>query len=167
MAPLKPAPVCIRIQSQGEDLMTMTDVLCHHKPAAPKSALLLVSGLMWSLVGLMLCQLAFRWYLIASLEDHFGFLLAGAFLALAIHQFGFSIIARRNIFRIQELQEKPCIFAFMAWWNYPLVLFMIGLGLTLRHSPIPKIYLGVLYIGIGGALFLSSVRYYSSLLQQS
>ena len=146
--------------------MAMTDALCHLKPAAPKSALLLISGLMWSLVGLMLCQLAFRWYLLVGLPDHLDFLLAGAFLALAIHQFGFSIIARRNISRIQMLEEKPCIFAFMAWWNYPLVLFMIGLGLTLRHSPIPKIYLGVLYIGIGGALLLSSLRYYSSFMHQ-
>jgi hypothetical protein len=145
----------------------MTDALCHLKPAAPKSALLLISGLIWSLVGLMLCQLAFRWYVQAGFQDHLIFLTAGAFLALAIHQFGFSIIARRNISRIQMLDEKPCIFAFMAWWNYPLVLFMVGLGLALRHSPIHKIYLGVLYIGIGGALLLSSIRYYSSLLNQS
>jgi hypothetical protein len=145
----------------------MSDIFYRLKPSIPRSGLILVSGFMWSLVGLMLCQLAFRWYISAGFQDHLGFLLAGAILALAIHYFGFSIIARRNIYRIQKLDEKPCLFAFMAWWNYPLVLFMIGLGLTLRHSPIPKIYLGVLYIGIGGALLLSSIRYYSSLLNQS
>lgn len=141
----------------------MTDALSRLKPSIPRSGLLLISGLMWSLVGLMLCQLALRWYVQAGFQDHLTLLIAGAFLALAVHQFGFSIIARRNITRIRLLDERPCIFAFMAWWNYPLVLFMIGLGLALRHSPIPKIYLGVLYIGIGGALLLSSLRYYRSL----
>jgi hypothetical protein len=145
----------------------MTDALSHLKPAAPKSALVLISGLMWSLVGLMLCQLAFRWVVLVGFQDHLGFLLAGVILALPIHHFGFSIFARRNISRIRTLNEKPCLFAFMAWWNYPLVLFMIGLGLTLRHSPIPKIYLGVLYIGIGGALLLSSIHYYRSLSHQN
>jgi hypothetical protein len=146
--------------------MAITEAVYRLKPATPKSVLLLISGLMWSLVGLMLCQLAFRWYVLASFQDHLGFLLAGVIVALPIHHFGFSIFARRNISRIRTLNEKPCLFAFMAWWNYPLVLFMIGLGLTLRHSPIPKIYLGVLYIGIGGALLLSSLHYYSSLLHK-
>jgi hypothetical protein len=144
--------------------LALNDDLSHLKPALPRSSLLLVSGLMWSLVGLMLCRLAIRWYLLEGIGDHLGFLLAGVLLALAIHYFGFSLIARRNISRIQKLNQKPCVFAFMAWWNYPLVLFMIGLGLSLRHSTIPKTYLGVLYIGIGAALFFSSLRYYSTLL---
>jgi len=144
--------------------MALIDTLSHLKPALPRSSLLLVSGLMWSLVGLMLCQLAIRWYLLAGIQDHLGFLIAGVLIALAIHSFGFSLIAKRNISRIQKLNQKPCVFAFMAWWNYPLVFLMIGLGLTLRHSPIPKTYLGVLYIGIGAALFFSSQRYYISLL---
>ena len=143
--------------------MAVTDTLSRLKPATPRSGLLLISGLMWSLVGLMLCRLALRWYLLAGIQDHLVLLLAGVLIALAIHHFGFSIFALRNISRIRKLDEKPCVFAFMAWWNYPLVLFMIGLGLSLRHSPIPKIYLGVLYIGIGGALLLSSLHYYRSL----
>ena len=138
------------------------DTLSHLKPALPRSVLLFISGLMWSLVGLTLCRLALKWYLSAGMQDQLALLLAGILLALAIHQFGFSIIARRNILRIQNLDEKPCMFAFMAWWNYPLVLFMIGLGLALRHSPIPRIYLGVLYIGIGGGLLLSSLNYYKT-----
>lgn len=137
--------------------------LSHLKPALPKSYLLLLSGVMWSLVGLMLCRLALKWYLALNIEDQWGFILVGVLLALPIHLFGFSIIAISNIKRIQLLPEKPCFFAFMSWWNYPLVAFMISLGLALRHSPIPKSYLGILYIGIGGGLFLSSLRYYFAL----
>ena len=131
------------------------DTLSRLKPALPRSVLLFVSGLTWSLVGLMLCRLALRWYFSAGIQDQLILVLAGVLLTLAIHQFGFSIIARRNIIRIQMLGDKQCMFSFIAWWNYPLVLFMIGLGLALRHSPIPKSYLGVLYLGIGGGLLLS------------
>jgi hypothetical protein len=160
-------PRKLSIKPQDQLYMAMTDMLSRLKPAMPRSALILFSGLMWSLVGLMLCRLAIGWYLLEGILDQLGFLLAGTLLAFAIHLYGFSKIARKNIARIGKLNEKPCIFAFMAWWNYPLVLFMIGLGLTLRHSPFPKIYLGVLYIGIGGALLLSSLLYYNSFPQRT
>jgi len=36
---------------------------------------------------------------------------------------------------------------------------MISIGVTLRHSSIPKQYLSILYNGIGLGLFLSGVVY--------
>jgi hypothetical protein len=74
------------------------------------------------------------------------------------------MLAKVNIPRIQDLPPKPCIFAFMQWWNYPLVIFMISLGIWMRHSPIPKQFLGILYFGIGSALFLASLLYYLALI---
>jgi hypothetical protein len=119
---------------------------------------------MWSLIGIMLCRLALKWYLALNIGEHWTYILAGLLLALPIHRFGFSTIAISNIKRIRLLQEKPCLFAFMSWWNYPLVAIMISLGLIMRHSPIPKSYLGILYLGIGGGLFLSSYWYYKVLI---
>jgi hypothetical protein len=63
--------------------------------------------------------------------------------------------------------EKPCLFAFQAWHSYPLVIVMIGLGITLRKfTPIPKPLLGILYIGIGGGLGLASLHYYQSIISR-
>ena len=63
-------------------------------------------------------------------------------------------------------EEKPCLFAFQEWHSYPLVIFMIALGITLRKfTPIPKPLLGILYIGIGGGLGLSSFHYYWQIFQ--
>jgi hypothetical protein len=42
---------------------------------------------------------------------------------------------------------------------------MIALGLLLRHSAIPKPYLAILYIGMGLALLLSSLRYFLQALK--
>jgi hypothetical protein len=141
--------------------------LTQFKPALPRRYLLLISGLMWSMVGLMLCRLAIKWYIAQNLGDHWIYILGGVVLALPIHRLGFSTFATSNINRSMQLPEKPCIFAFMSWWNYPLVAFMIALGLALRHSVIPKSYLGILYIGIGGGLILSSILYYQALISPS
>ncbi len=88
--------------------------------------------------------------------------LAGVLLASAIYYFGFSKLAKKNIQRITDMAgDKICIFAFQEWTSYPLVIVMISLGIFLRmYSPIPKPLLAVMYIGIGGSLFLASLHYY-------
>jgi hypothetical protein len=75
-----------------------------------------------------------------------------------------TIGARNSLPRIFQTAPKPRVISFMEWWNYPLVIFMILLGIWMRHSAIPKQYLGILYFGIGGGLFLSSLIYYRSII---
>jgi hypothetical protein len=119
---------------------------------------------MWSVVGLLLCRLAITWYISLGFGDNLFWFLLSLPLGFAIYFFGFSKLAKVNIPRIQDLSPRPCVFAFMQWWNYPLVIFMIALGLWMRHSPIPKQLLGILYFGIGSALFLASLLYYWALI---
>ena len=71
----------------------------------------------------------------------------------------------KNSRRIQNLEsDQPCLFAFQEWHSYPLVLVMIGLGITLRKfTPIPKPLLGILYLGIGGGLSGASLVYYHAI----
>ncbi len=89
--------------------------------------------------------------------------LLGIVLALLVHQFFFSRIARKNIVRLSLLTEKTCIFAFQRWRSYFLIGLMVSLGMVLRNLPIPKPYLAILYTTIGGALFLASFQYYGCL----
>jgi len=138
--------------------------LDHLKLRASRSFLLLLSGLMWSVVGILLCRLAISWYITLGFTQHIFWFSLSIPLALAINFFGFSKLALVNIPRIQHLPSKPSVFAFMQWWNYPLVIFMISLGIWMRHSFIPKQYLGILYFGIGAGLFLASLLYYRSLI---
>lgn len=139
------------------------------KPGTPKFWLHLTAGLMWSGVGLWLYYLAYGWL---QPEDKITALIMaaiGIILALTIYRFGFSKFADRNINRIQNIaSERPCIFAFQSWSSYPLVAFMISLGIFLReYSPIPKPYLAAMYIGIGGSLFLASFHYYRTIQDTS
>ena len=133
------------------------------KPSVPKCLLIALAGLMWSTVGVMLCSMAYYWLKVVDWLTAFPFGLFGIILSLVVYRFGFSGIARKNIDRICLLPEKGCIFAFQAWKSYLIIVVMITLGIILRHSPIPKHYLAIVYTTIGGALLLSSLHYYRGL----
>lgn len=129
------------------------------KPAVHKKVLLVIAGSLWCCVGIMLSSMAFQW-----LYNYDGvpwfFAIPGFIAALIIRQFGFLRIVNKNLVRIVQLPEKPCAFSFISWKSYLIIVIMVTLGITLRHSPIPKQYLSVIYIGIGLALFLSGIRYF-------
>ncbi len=138
-------------------------------PAAHKRWLHALAGVMWSGVGIFLMRLAYGWLLPVAWEYAILLALAGLLLAVVIYRFGFSKLAGSNSKRISNYEkDKVCIFAFQKWSSYPLVAFMIGLGITLRRfSPIPKPLLAVMYIGIGGSLFLASLHYYVAFWKES
>jgi hypothetical protein len=137
-------------------------------PAVKKIWLQLLAGVMWSGVGIMLIGFASRWFTQVPTYLEILIILAGMALAAAIYFFGFSKMALRNVRRINSyLQERICLFAFQRWTSYPLILFMISLGIYLRKfSTIPKPYLSILYIGIGGSLFLASLHYYAQVIRK-
>ena len=136
------------------------------KPAVDKRVLLFLAGFMWIGVGSMLLVLSYSW--LNAFHVH-GSLLYGAIggvAALVIHHFGFLKIVDKNLGRILPMEGKKCVFSFLTWKSYIMVALMIALGALLRHSPIPKPYLSMLYTGIGLALILSSIRYLRVLLSQ-
>ncbi|MBE2235704.1 MAG: hypothetical protein IAE85_19585 [Anaerolinea sp.] len=135
----------------------------HLKPTLPRPWLLALAGVMWTAVGVMLDRYAFIWLTRPPSLAHAGLGLAGVAAAVPIYRLGFRTLARQNIERIRQLQERPCLFSFLAWKSYATVAVMISTGLFLRHSAIPKPYLAILYAAIGGGLFLSSFVYYGHL----
>jgi hypothetical protein len=129
-------------------------------PALPKIWLLLIAGLAWSSIGLFLNLTAFAWLPPLSNSNTPILLGIGLLLALAIGILGFSLLAKKNIQRIQRLPKKACVFAFQEWTSYPLIAVMITMGILLRNSAIPKTFLTPMYIGIGGGLIIASLHYY-------
>lgn len=136
-------------------------------PKASKSVLILISGLLWSGVGLFLIRLAFRWVVKLTQSEMILAIFGGLILGSAIAYFGFSGLANKNIERINQYQSKVCIWAFQKWSSYILIAFMMSLGIFMRNASfIPKFLLSPLYIGIGFALFLASFRYYIFLFKR-
>jgi small-conductance mechanosensitive channel len=134
-------------------------------PAVDKRFLIVLSGITWSIVGIILCNLAVNWLLQSTFYKGIWLGLAGIVLSLLIHHFGFLRLVDRNIERILSKKDKVCIFAFQAWKSYLIVAIMVGMGIALKRSPLPKPYLSVIYIGFGGAMIFSSIRYYRVFLK--
>ena len=129
------------------------------KPAVDKSILIFLSGILWVAVASMLLAFAVGWLRVGPMAQTSVLATTGIIAALIIHHFGFLRVVDKNLGRIVPGDEKRCIFAFQSWRSYLIIVSMMGMGFVLRNSSLPKPYLAVLYIAIGSALILSSVRY--------
>ena len=129
------------------------------RPAVGKRVLLYLAALMWICVGTMLLSFAYVWLQHLDLSESLVRVVAGVAIALIIHHFGFLKVVDKNLARILPMEGKRCLFSFMTWKSYLIVALMASMGMVLRHSPIPKNLLSVVYTAIGLALVLSSLRY--------
>ena len=143
----------------------MNNRLRKFDPAVDKKFLIALSGIIWSVVGIILCSLAVQWLSHTTLQKGVLLAITGIALAFMIYRFGFMKLVDKNIERIRTKQGKVCIFGFQPWKSYIIIVIMIELGRTLRLSPLPKPYLAIIYIGFGGAMLLSSLIYYRFFLR--
>ena len=133
--------------------------------SVPKRYLLLISGVMWSGVGLMLIFRATAWLHHLDHNHPWLIILMGAIPGIFIALFGFSLIVRQNIIRIEGMDPLVSVFAFQAWHSYVLIIIMVSMGVLVRHfSWIPLILKTPTYYAIGIALSISSIRYYQDFL---
>ncbi len=139
----------------------------NYRPAVAGHILLFIAGAVWIMVGIMLVGLACFWLITTPHINAHPFELAGAVMALLVHHFGFLKIVDKNTNRIMAMPDKSCLFAFISWKSYLLIAVMITLGAVLRHSAVPRQYLAVIYLGIGAALILSSIRYLRIFIRQT
>lgn len=128
-------------------------------PAVDKRILIALSGTTWMVVGIILFRLAVTWLSQIAVKPSLLLGFTGITLSLLIHHFGFLRLVDQNIDRIMAMKQKVCVFAFQAWKSYAIIAVMVSIGIALRHSPLPRPYLSVIYIGFGGAMILSSIRY--------
>ena len=134
----------------------------NYKPRVDKKWLYAIAGLVWSGIGLLLSNYAYKWLKPLPAATALPPALVGLTLALVIYYFGFSTLVDNNIQRICNLPgAKIFILAFQRWSSYPLVVVMISMGIYLRvYSPVPKPILAIIYIGMGASLFFASLHYY-------
>ena len=134
------------------------------KPAVNRIWLILISGLMWSVVGIFLNILAFNWFKSLNNKQLIISIIVGISDGLIIAKFGFGNLADKNINRILSYPKEACVFAFQEWKSYILIAIMMSMGIYMRTSGlIPTYILAPMYIGIGTALFLASFKYYRNL----
>jgi hypothetical protein len=123
-----------------------------------------IVGVIWTGVGILLLGYAFSWLEPLTMFQEIGLVLAGLGVAAVFVRFVFRGIVRKNIDRIETGPKWRSAFSFQNWKSYLITVFMIGLGIVLRHSALPKAWLAPVYLGIGLALLLTSLLYHRHLL---
>jgi FtsH-binding integral membrane protein len=116
--------------------------------------------MLWLGVGIGLIVVACYWLSMTIWPWNLLLAVFSLAMGLVVYSCGFSRIARKNVGRIAAQPDTVCLFAFQSWRSYCLVLFMMLLGFTIRHLPIPKFIDAVIYFTIGSALAFSSSLYF-------
>ncbi len=134
--------------------------------SVPRHWLFLIAGIAWTLVGLLLCGRAVGWLEALPIYTELALSSAAVLIAGTGYYFGFSRIVGRNIGRISALSERAPFYAFTAPRGYILIVLMVTTGIVLRSSTLPKVYLTIPYLAMGGVLLLGSVSFYRRFLRK-
>jgi len=135
------------------------------KPAINKKWLYWLSGLIWFGVGVGLCLRAVFWIKAYQSPVLWGLFLLSLAGALFIGHYLLAKIARRNLKRLDQKPSKICVFAFQPLRSYLIILLMVAMGVGLRRSDLPRVWLAVVYSLMGGALIVASRLYFLRALE--
>lgn len=126
-----------------------------------KKHLYYVAGLIWGIPGIIISIKGINAYRIQPSENIWWLLLITAGVLS-----GFFLMFRRIVSRycdrISSLADKV-----MIWHTFPLrgwflIVFMMGLGITLKYIPgIPSAFTASFYTGLGPMLLVSAFRFIS------
>jgi hypothetical protein len=125
-----------------------------YKPAARAKTHLLAAALLWTVVGLGLTAAGLVWSFGSALP--WSLLLAAAGVAAGTVKGSLVIrkMADWNTARIIARGDGRCLGGFLAPKTWLLIIIMMGSGILLRRSGVPRPILGVLYTAVGtGLLF--------------
>ncbi len=132
------------------------------KPAVGVRTQLTAASLLWTCVGFGLGAAGLAW----CLADGRPWLLVPLGVAAGLAKAWFVIrpAAHRNASRIIERGDGQCLGGFLSWRSWAFAAGMMLLGSALRHSPMPRSVLGVLYVAIGAALLAGALPLWRTVL---
>ena len=133
--------------------MGLKEILQRYKPGVSIRSHLLLGALIWTVVGFFLLTNGF---VLVSLENHLWYGLIGLLLGTAKAFFIIDRLARKNIKRIKEFEDKVCFGSVYSLKTWFMVVAMIALGRFLRTTVFPGEIVGLIYTAVGCALMLSS-----------
>ena len=134
-------------------VLLVTGNLKRFKPGADKRVHLLLSGFLWTAVGLFLLLRGGRWLVEAG---EIWLILPALFLGSGKSLLILDKVAENGVRRILQFGDNTCLGAVYSFRTWLLVLAMMGSGFFLRQTPLPRTLLGCAYAAIGWSLFLSS-----------
>jgi hypothetical protein len=121
--------------------------------------LLISAGVMWIAVGIMLVIRAGSWIFGINLTTASALVIAGMLVGLLFYWKIFSAVTDKYIGRINFLPEKAFIWACFAPRSWLLITAMSVMGVFLRNSSIPKLFLIVPYLMMAFGLVAGGFKF--------
>ena len=120
----------------------------------PRHVLLGISAVLWTIPAAILLWRAAIW--------SGGISLLSASIAAAVagttYFFWFSRIVVANIRRIRSLPDRSPFWTVLSVRGYVMIALMVTLGVVLRSSDLPRLYLAPPYALMGGCLLFGSIQ---------
>lgn len=123
------------------------------KPQVSCSVHLLVAAWLWTVVGLVLMSRGIAWL---NAIDQLWIVLPSLLIGSMKSFFMLDKSARTSIKRILSTREGKFLGSVYSVKTWLLIILMAAAGCLIRHSSLPKEFLGLFYVSIGWGLFLSS-----------
>ncbi len=126
-------------------------------PKVSRRTRLFLAALLWTGIGTGLLVAGLHWLLGARA----AWLGALPIALLAGWIKGRLVLAPRvsaNALRIVEAGDGRCVGGVFSWGSWGIAVVMMAGGIALRHSPLPRPWLGLLYCTIGAALLAASLE---------
>lgn len=122
-----------------------------------------VAAVIWGIPGITITLKGISAYGKQQSENLWWLLLITASV-LAAFFIMFRRIVNRYCGRIASLPAKVKIWQTFPARGWILIVFMMGLGIALRHIPaIPSVFIASFYSGLGPMLLLSSIRFVANM----
>ncbi len=121
-----------------------------------------MAGLLWTCVGAGLSLAGVNWSAESSLPWGLALVVGGVAAGVAKGRLVLERAARTSAARIIQRGDGRCLGGFLSWQSWGLVLAMMGAGITLRRSGVPRAFLGFLYTAVGTALLWGSRVYWAA-----
>ena len=124
-----------------------------------RKTLFTVAAVLWGIPGIIVTAKGFSAYREQS-PDEIWWLLMITAAVLASFFLMFRRIVARYCQRIDSLPDKVKIWHAFPVRGWILIVFMMGLGITLKHIPyIPSAFTASFYSGLGPMLIVAAVRF--------
>lgn len=128
-----------------------------------RKQLYIVAAVIWGIPGIIISVKGIKAYLMQSPDTLWWLLMITAAVMTGFF-FMFRRIVDRYCDRIARLPEKVKVWHTFPTRGWILLVFMMGLGIALKHIPgVPTAFTASFYSGLGPMLLLSSVRFVSCL----
>lgn len=143
--------------------VVMSSKLARLKPGVPRRVHLFAAALLWTAVGVMLMSRGIHWLNIA---DRLVWIVPALLLGFIKSRIILERTVEKNIDRILHFKDGTCLGAVYSKETWLLVLVMIGMGVVLRHSSLPRSFLAIMYIMVGWALIWASRKGWQAWLKK-